>query len=192
MAQATRTIRFRRKRERRTDYKKRLKYLLSGKPRAVVRKGSRDIIVQIIEYAPGGDLTRVLINSRVLAKYGWKYSYNSIPSAYLSGLLAGKTAMQKDIKELIVDFGLQNVVRGAKLFAALKGMVDSGVKIAVDEAVFPSEERVSGVHIAQYADKIKSDKNAYGKQFSAYLKNGSDPEKIADAFKTVKDKILKS
>ena len=68
-----RTILYRRKQEQKTNYKKRLSYIISGKPRAVVRSSSNTIIVQIVDYAKTGDLTRVLVNSKALESYGWKW-----------------------------------------------------------------------------------------------------------------------
>ena len=46
----TRAAAYRRKREGKTDYRKRLRLLLSGKPRLVIRRSLRDISAQVIEY----------------------------------------------------------------------------------------------------------------------------------------------
>ena len=43
---------FRRKRKGKTNYKKRLKLLLSNKPRLVIRPFIKNIIAQIVEYHP--------------------------------------------------------------------------------------------------------------------------------------------
>ena len=55
-AQNTRSVPFRRKREGRTDYKKRLAMLKSGKARLVVRKTLKNIYAQIIKYDAKGDI----------------------------------------------------------------------------------------------------------------------------------------
>jgi large subunit ribosomal protein L18 len=185
-----RTIRYRRKREQKTNYKKRLSYIISGKPRAVIRSSSRSMIVQIVDYAKDGDLIRAHVNSKVLDKFGWKYSCNNIPAAYLSGLLAGKLAKDKKITEVVVDFGLQRPVHGSKLFAAVKGLTDAGVNTSAEESVFPAADRLSGQHISSYAEILKKKGDA-SKQFSGYVKSGSEPGKIADAFNKAKIAILK-
>ena len=46
----TQVVPFKRKREGKTDYKKRLKLLSSSKPRLVIRKSLKNMTVQIIEY----------------------------------------------------------------------------------------------------------------------------------------------
>ena len=57
---------FRRKREGKTDYRRRLKLLLSGKPRLVVRKTSNHAIAQLVEYTLQGDKVHLfLINKRL-------------------------------------------------------------------------------------------------------------------------------
>jgi large subunit ribosomal protein L18 len=187
-----RTIRYRRKQEQKTNYKKRLSYIISGKPRAVIRSSSNTLIVQIVDYAKTGDLTRVLVNSKALVGFGWKYKCSNIPAAYLSGLLAGKLAKEKNISEAVVDFGLQRPVHGSKLFAAVKGLTDAGVNTSADESVFPNAERLSGKHIGSYAEALKKkNDSAFQKQFSGYQKSGSEPGKITDAFNKTKDAILK-
>ncbi|MCK4555844.1 MAG: 50S ribosomal protein L18, partial [Candidatus Aenigmarchaeota archaeon] len=62
---------FRRRKEGKTDYKKRLKLLSSGKPRLVVRVTGRNVIVQIIEYVLEGDKTQVSAVSSELKGFGW-------------------------------------------------------------------------------------------------------------------------
>ena len=54
---------FRRRREGKTDYRKRLKLLLSRKPRLVVRKSLNNIIAQIVEYDEKGD--RVVVSGDI-------------------------------------------------------------------------------------------------------------------------------
>ena len=65
---------FRRRREGKTNYKKRLKLLLSKKPRLVVRKSLKYIRAQIVEFDKKGDKTLASAFSRELKKLGWKYA----------------------------------------------------------------------------------------------------------------------
>ena len=100
-------IPYRRKREGKTNYKKRLEMLKSGALRLVVRTSLRHVTVQVVEYNVDGDKTLVAVNSKELAKYGWKGHGRNISVAYLTGYLCGKKALKKDIKEAILDQGLR-------------------------------------------------------------------------------------
>jgi large subunit ribosomal protein L18 len=140
-------VKFRRHREGRTDYRKRLKLLRSNKIRIVVRKSLKHIIVQFVEYNPNGDRILACAISRKLKKYKWKHSLCTIPAAYLTGLLAGKEAKSKGIKEGILDIGRQKPTTGNRLFAALKGVLDAGIQCPHDPNKLPSEERILGKHL---------------------------------------------
>ncbi|MCD6402880.1 MAG: 50S ribosomal protein L18 [Candidatus Aenigmarchaeota archaeon] len=146
----------RRRREGKTDYRKRLKLLKSGKPRLVVRKSLRHIRAQIIEYNPSGDRTLVSASSEELKKFGWNLPTGNTPAAYLVGLLIGKRALEKNIKEAVLDVGLQNPVKGGRIFALLKGALDAGLNVPHGEGIFPSENRIRGEHISSYLEKYKN------------------------------------
>lgn len=147
---------FRRKREGRTDYSRRRKLLLIGKPRLVIRKSLKNIICQIIEYASKGDKVLVSASSKNLEKFGWKGNKGNVPSAYLTGFLLGAKAKSK-VKELIVDLGLSYGIKGSREYAALKGAVDGGLNIRCSPKIFPSEERIKGTHINENLTKIFDD-----------------------------------
>ena len=159
------TVPFKRKREGRTHYKRRIKTLLSNKPRFVVRKSLSNLLVSVIEYSPKGDKVILTVNSKSLAKLGWKADGGNLPSAYLAGFLAGKKAQEKGVKEAILDIGFNNSVKGSRIYATLAGALDSGLKIPADREVLPAKERISGEHIAKYATSLKSNKAAYDKRF---------------------------
>ena len=143
-------IPFKRKRQGRTNYKKRLTLLKSKKLRLVVRKTNKQILIQIVKYEPDGDKVICGVSSSSLKKQGWKYSFNSIPACYLAGLMLGKKALADKVDEAILDVGLQTPVSGSRLYAAVKGVVDAGLNVPVSEETFPSDERLSGKHIADY------------------------------------------
>ncbi len=176
---------FRRRREGKTNYKKRLKLLLSHKPRLVVRRKHNQIICQVIEFHENGDVVLASANSLELKKFGWKAHGGSVPAAYLTGLLCGKRALEKGVKEAILDAGLSF---GESTFAAAKGFVDSGVDLPLGKEI--QDRRIQGFHIEDYAKELK-EKNPtkYEKQFSKYLKNGFDPTKFVEHFNDVKSKI---
>lgn len=183
---------FRRRREGLTNYYKRRKYILSGKPRFVVRKTNQHIIVQIAKALPQGDQILVSAHSAELRRdYAWLGDTNNTPAAYLVGLLAGFKALRKGILEAIPDIGLHKAVPGARVFAAIKGAIDAGLKIPCRETMFPSEDRIRGVHIAMYAKMLKSkNMSEFKRRFSKYLERGLDPEKLPEHFEKVKQMIL--
>jgi len=41
---------------------------------------------------------------------------------------------------------LQNAFKEGKLFACVKGMLDSGLNIPVNEEAFPKDDRIKGKH----------------------------------------------
>ncbi len=139
---------FKRRELGKTDYKKRLKLLFSKKPRLVVRKSLKYIRAQIIEFDPKGDIALISASSEELRKFGWKFACDNLPSAYLTGLLIGKRALEKEIEEVVLDIGLCPSTKGSKIYALVKGALDVGLKLSCGERVFPSEERISGKHIA--------------------------------------------
>jgi large subunit ribosomal protein L18 len=142
-------VAFRRRREGRTDYRSRLALLKSGESRLVVRRTSGNIITQFVNWAEEGDNVAVTAVGLELAKLGWEGSSKSTPAAYLTGLLAGKRAMEAGIDEAVLDLGRHRPIRGSKVFATLKGVVDSGVYVPHDDSMFPSEERLNGDFLDQ-------------------------------------------
>lgn len=186
------TVEYRRKREGKTDYRNRLTYLKSQKPRLVIRLTSSHVITQVVQYNPDGDFTKAKVNSKILAKYGWNYSTKNLPAAYLTGLAIGKSALDNGINDVVADLGMQSKVHGGKLFAVIKGVADAGVNVPYSDKCLPSEERLSGQHIQNYAQAIKENKEKYEKQFSAYLRNNLDPENLPQDFENTKQKILNS
>jgi large subunit ribosomal protein L18 len=139
---------FKRRREKKTNYKKRLALIKSGKTRLVIRKSLNNISVQFINYKPEGDYTIISTVSAELKKLGWNKTGN-VPAAYLTGLLAGKKAKEKKIEEAILDLGLQISTKGSRIYAALKGVLDAGVKIPHSKDILPSEDRIKGKHISE-------------------------------------------
>jgi large subunit ribosomal protein L18 len=146
-------IHFRRRREGKTNYKKRLKLLLSEKPRLVYRKTLKYIIGQIINFDKKGDVTLVGITSKILKKYGWKFACDNTPASYLTGYLLGKMALSKGVKEAVLDIGLYTSTKGGRMYAFAKGAIDAGLNVPCNEEMFPSEDRIKGLHISEEVAK---------------------------------------
>jgi len=142
---------FRRRKEGKTDYRKRLVLLKSEKPRLVVRKSLKYITAQLVEYSEAGDKTIASTNSKQLVGLGWKFACDNTPAAYLTGLLIAKKAEKagRKITEAVLDAGLYPSTKGSRIYAVAKGARDAGLDIAVDESVLPSDERIIGSHIAK-------------------------------------------
>jgi len=177
---------FKRRLKGQTNYRRRLRLLLSGKPRLVVRKSLRYIRAQIIEFHPRGDRVLVSASSQELKKFGWKGSALNIPSSYLVGLLIGKRALKKRIKSAVLDIGVQKSIKGSRIYALLKGVMDAGLKVPHSPDVLPPEDRIKGEHIVKYAKELKEgNKERYRIQFSR-----TNPEELPRMFEEVKSKIV--
>ncbi|MBS3098189.1 50S ribosomal protein L18 [Candidatus Woesearchaeota archaeon] len=181
---------FKRKRLGRTNYKKRLKILLFGKLRLVVRKSLDNIMAQIIEYNPEGDKVILAAHSRELDKLGWKINKGNIPTAYLVGLLLGQKAKRQKIEELVLDLGLNDSIRGCRIYAVLKGLIDAGIRIPHSEEILPSKERTEGIHIVNHAKILRSNKEEYEKRFGGYIKNKIDINEIPNLFEETRKKVV--
>lgn len=148
------TLPLRRRREKKTNYRKRLKLLLSGKPRLVIRRSNKYIRLQIVEYDEKGDRTILGLLSKILKKYGWPGSFKNLPACYLSGYLIGKLALRKNIKEVTADTGLHRLTKGCRIFAVIKGATDAGLKVPHSESIYPPEERIFGKHISSELEPL--------------------------------------
>ncbi len=152
----------RRRRENRTNYYKRLKMLSGNLPRVVFRKTNRYVLAQLVESNDAQDRIITGINSKELLKYGWPKektsSLKTLPACYLIGLLFGKKIGEKDC---ILDIGIIRNIKKSRIYAFLKGLVDSGVKIRYNEKaeIFPSKDRITGKHLkedfSEFFNKIK-------------------------------------
>ncbi|SFS51731.1 50S ribosomal protein L18 [Halostagnicola kamekurae] len=170
----------RRRREVRTDYHQRLRLLKSGKPRLVARKSNKHTTAQLISPGPQGDETIASAHSSDLAEYGWEAPTGNIPAAYLTGLLAGKRAVESDLEEAVLDIGLNTATPGNKAFAVQEGAIDAGIEIPHNDSVLADWERTRGEHIAEYAESL--DEPLYSGEF--------DATELPEHFDDVREAIL--
>ncbi len=154
-------VKFRRRREKKTNYSRRLALVRGGTRRVVVRKTNKYVYLQVIEFDRNGDNVIAQANSRELEKLGWKRAKRNIPSAYLAGLLCGARAKKRNVGECILDIGFHTAVHGGICFAALKGVIDAGVKVPFEQDALPKDERIFGSHmdraLKQDVEKIKTE-----------------------------------
>ena len=154
-----RTI-FRRRLSATTDYRRRLRLLKSGMPRAVVRVSNTRTTAQITSYHKDGDVVVATVTGSDLAsRYGWPadLSKKSVPASYLVGFALGKAALAAGHDEAVLDIGLAASTPGNRVYAALRGMVDAGLEVPHGEDVLPDDDRVNGAHIDEsIADKVEA------------------------------------
>ena len=127
-------------------------------------------------------------------KFNWKGNCGNIPATYLTGLLAGFRARKAGLKNAILDIGIVSPIKGAKIFAALKGALDAGLSIPHSEDVLPDESRIRGEDIANYA-KLLSEDEEDEKQthvFTLVAKRGLEPQNLAEHFDEIKNNIVNS
>ena len=148
------TVAYRRKRERKTNYRKRVRLLLSRKPRLVVRLSNQRVLGQVIEFHPQGDKVLAGIDSSSLKKKGWVGSCQNVPAAYVTGFLLGAIAKGKNCRQAVFDTGTRS--GSSRLYAFLRGALDAGLEVPHDSAIFPSSERLQGKHLKNVppVDKI--------------------------------------
>jgi len=182
------TSTFRRIRERKTNYRKREKLLIGKKDFVTVNVSDQNVSAQLIRPELLGDKVMASVHSNELLSYGWKGSRKNIPSCYLVGLLLGKKCIQKKITRAILYIGKRHFT--TKIAACLKGMSEAGLEMPFSEEILPTEERIQGNHIAEYAKKIKSNDDLYKSRFSSSLGSGLEPEKYPNHFSEVKDRIV--
>ena len=144
---------FRRRREGRTDYRRRQRLLRSAVARAVVRKTLNQTLVQVVQADAAGDRVLASAQSTDLKEHGWTVGTGNVPAAYLTGFLAGKRALAKGIKEAILDIGVQEPTRGGRIFAALQGLIDAGLEVPHSKDILPAKERIRGEHIGEAVAK---------------------------------------
>ncbi|MFX1536335.1 MAG: 50S ribosomal protein L18 [Promethearchaeota archaeon] len=183
-------IPFRRRREGKTNYHLRRRLVKSNRTRAVVRVTNNHCLVQFVKARISGDFTLSASHSRELKNYNWSNTTSNLPSAYLVGFLAGLKAKNVGVADAILDIGHNPPVYGSRIFAALKGIIDAGVDVPHSDKIFPTENRLKGTHIANFAKLLKeNDEESFNKQFSEYITNKIDPLKIPQIFEKAKQEI---
>ncbi len=181
----------RRRREGVTDYRSRKRAITSQRVLLVVRFSNKNVSSQFVMPKVNGDIVLASAHSRELTKLGWHGSLKSTPACYLLGMLAGKKALAKGVKEAVLYNGLAPFVKGGRIGAFAKGVVDAGVEVPVGEGAFPADERLTGKSISEYAAKLSAEsKETYQKTFASLLKAGFNPEDYPGQFEKTKSAIL--
>jgi len=183
----------------------------SPRYRFVVRFTNKDVICQIIWATISGDRVLCAAYGRELPRYGVKIGLNNYSGAYCTGLLLARRLLKQlkladhykgvagevtgevfhieDVEDgprpftANLDVGLINTTTGHRVFAALKGAVDGGLRIPysekrfvgynADDKSFDATElrsRIFGGHVSDYMESLKdSDPERFKAQFSQYI-----------------------
>ncbi len=183
---------YRRRRSGATNYNSRRKAISSRGTLLAVRISSKNVSAQFLKPTVTGDLVLASAHSHALRKLGWAGSLKSVPACYLLGLWAGKNAKGKGIESAYLYNGVSPFVKGSRISAFVKGVIDGGVEVPFAEEAMPSEDRLKGENIAKYATELAKDKEAYDRRFSALLKHGFRPEDYAKNYERTKETIVGS
>lgn len=174
-------------REDKTNYRKRSAILIGRQLFVTVKISDQNVAAQVLRPTPTGDIVIVSAHSRELAKHGWKGGFNNLPACYLTGMLLGKKALEKEVSSAVLYIGKNHFT--SRVAACMKGIVDAGVRMPFSEESLPDEGRISGHHIADYSNILKENEKEYNSRFSAILKNGLKPEDYPLHFEEIKSRI---
>ena len=174
-------------REDKTNYRKRSAILIGRQLFVTVKISDQNVAAQVLRPTPTGDIVIVSVHSRELAEHGWKGGFNNLPACYLTGMLLGKKALEKEVSSAVLYIGKNHFT--SRVAACMKGIVDSGVRMPFSEESLPDEGRISGHHIADYSNVLKENEKEYNSRFSAILKNGLKPEDYPSHFEEIKNRI---
>lgn len=174
-------------RQNKTNYRKRSAILIGRRSFITTKISSQNISAQTLKPTLTGDVVIASAHSRELIHQGWKGAMNNMPACYLTGLLLGKKSIEKGATNAVLYTG--NHPFTTRIAACLKGIVDSGINIPVSKESLPGEYRVSGKHIAEYADLLKDNQEKYNSRFSALIKQGLRPEDYPKHFEEIRMRI---
>merc|ERR1712003_271394 len=201
-------VKFRRRREGKTDYYARKRLVVQDKNKYNTPK------YRMIAAAYSHELPR----------YGVKVGLTNYAAAYCTGLLLARRLLQKynladkyegqtevdgehfTVEDLddgpgafrcYLDVGLNRTSTGARVFGALKGAVDGGLDIPHSTRRFPGYDdesndfsaevhrnHIFGQNVAEYMRTLNDeDEDAFKRQFSQYIKNGVNPDSIEGMYK---------
>jgi large subunit ribosomal protein L5e len=198
-------VKWRRRREGKTDYNSRGKLVyqdkrkyVTGKCRLVVRISKRNIICQLISAKLEGDKVLKIVSSKKLVHTPIFMAQNNFPAAYLIGLEMAKKIKHNSYDKgrenqklsktpsIILDIGLKRATTGAKVFAVMKGVTDGGVLIPHNEKKFP------GFKKGELFDEAALRERIIGEHIMNYIEllKEEDEERLEKQFKNYQS-ILK-
>jgi len=198
-------VKWRRRREGKTNYYKRKNLLIQDKQkfnaskyRLVVRLSKKNLLCQLIYSRLEGDFVLSSIYSKNLNLIGISLINNNFPTAYIAGLHLSnkffkekfsftneKNSLENKLK-VILDLGLTRITTGNKVFATMKGAVDGGFEIPHNEKRFPGYKKNETFNIETMKNRIE------GKHIIEYMEllKEEDEEKYSKQFKRFIEKNI--
>nr|UXY87489.1 60S ribosomal protein L5 [Cryptomonas sp.] len=188
-------VKWRRRREGKTDYRSRKKMICqdkrkynSPKFRVVIRISKRNIICQFVHSRIEGDRVIDAVYSKKLKDIGIPFGFTNFPSAYTCGLFLAKRVLAKkklnnknycSYNELtsitlnaVLDIGLTRVTTGHKVFAAMKGALDGGIVIPHNEKRYPGYDSEKGFNSQLLCSRTK------GEHIHSYMVNLKEEDEL--------------
>uniref|UniRef100_G3NJR1 Large ribosomal subunit protein uL18 n=1 Tax=Gasterosteus aculeatus aculeatus TaxID=481459 RepID=G3NJR1_GASAC len=196
-------VKFRRRREGKTDFFARKRLVVQDKNkyntpkyRMIVRFSNRDICCQIAYAKIEGDMIVCAAYSHELPKYGISVGLTNYAAAYTTGLLLARRLLHKFGLDKVyegqpgaftcyLDAGLARTTTGNKVFGALKGAVDGGLSIPHSTKRFPGYDPESKEFNAEVHRKHIMGVNV--SEYMSYLQ-----EEDEDAFKKQFSRFIKN
>jgi len=207
----------------------------SPKYRLVVRVTNSDVIAQIAYAKIAGDVILAAAYAHELPRYGLPVGLTNYSACYCTGLLLARRLLKKIGLEnryrgkveadgklflpvrqkrqrgrrpftALLDVGLARTTTGARIFAAMKGAVDGGIRVPHSPSRFrgynkekkqysPEAARgfIFGEHVSKYMEHLQENEpEKYKKHFSQYLKHRITHDKLEDMIKSTHAAIRKN
>ncbi|KAI9011513.1 hypothetical protein BC832DRAFT_550919 [Gaertneriomyces semiglobifer] len=200
----------------------------SPKYRLVVRITNKDIITQVIYAKIQGDVVLAAAYAHELPRYGIKHGLTNWAAAYATGLLLARRVLQKlgldekyegqtevdgekfEVEPLedgprpftaYLDIGLRRTTTGARIFGALKGAADGGIRVPHSASRFPGWDGkeldaellrgyIFGRHVADYMEYLQEeDDEAYKRQFASYIEDEIEPDDLEEVYEKAHEAI---
>ncbi|CDJ51961.1 ribosomal protein L5, putative [Eimeria brunetti] len=211
-------VKYRRRREGKTDYAARRRLVLQDKNkynapkyRFVVRVTNTRVLCQVMYATLQGDRLVCSADSKELVRYGIK---KGLADQFVG--VEKPTGEEYHIEEVseerrpfkcVLDVGIVSTTVGNRVFGAMKGACDGGLHIPHSNKRFPGytkgtdgaedtynpevhRSRIYGLHVAEYMRTLKEeDPERYQSQFAAYIRNKIDADGIEKMYQEAFQKI---
>ena len=203
------------------------------KYRMIVRVSNRYVTCQIAHSTIAGDMILSQAHSKELLKYGLpgKFGLKNWTACYATGLLLARRTLKKlgldaiyegqveadgedyEVEDaddkprpfsVCLDVGLATTSTGARVFGALKGALDGGLRIPHSVRRWPASEKdqldsellrkyIFAGHVGEYMEVMEEDdEEGYKEMFAKYLENDVTAENMEETWQAVYDKIRAS
>uniref|UniRef100_A0A3Q3LIA8 Ribosomal protein L5 n=1 Tax=Labrus bergylta TaxID=56723 RepID=A0A3Q3LIA8_9LABR len=203
-------VKFRRRREGKTDFFARKRLVVQDKNkyntpkyRMIVRFSNRDICCQIAYAKIEGDQIVCAAYSHELSKYGITVGLTNYAAAYCTGLLLARRLLHKFGMDQVYEgqvevtgdeFNIESIDGQPGAFTCY---LDAGLAIPHSMKRFPGydveskefnaevhRKHIMGMNVADYMSYLmEEDEDAYKKQFSRFVKNGVTPDTVEEMYK---------